>query len=89
MKQKDDIELLFERLEGSFDVNETPDHHKKRFLAKLEANDTSTSNSKKAFNWWKPLSIAATIALLISAGFFFQENTTPEVEGLASVSPEM
>ena len=85
MKQKDTIEQLFERLEGSFDVQETPSNHQRRFLKKLEATNAS---SKRNFNMWRPLSIAASIVLLICAGIFLQGNE-PDVEGLASVSPEM
>lgn len=90
MKQKDDIDLLFERLEGSFDLQETPEGHQKRFLEKLENHDrnTVTNHTRKNRAWWKPLTIAASILLLISAGLFYQKEE-PEVEGLASVSPEM
>lgn len=85
MKQKDNIEQLFERLEGTFDVHEAPANHQKRFLDKLEAESTST---KRTFNIWKPLSIAASIALLVCAGIFMSGGEA-EIEGLASVSPEM
>ncbi len=90
MKQKDDIDQLFERLEGSFDLQETPDGHQKRFLEKLENNDRNQASNKKekGRSLWKPLSIAASIVLLISAGLFFQKEE-PEAEGLAGISPEM
>ncbi|MBL4662716.1 MAG: hypothetical protein JKY22_03970, partial [Flavobacteriaceae bacterium] len=85
MKQKDSLEELFDRLEGTFDVHETPSNHQRRFLEKLETNRTTT---QRKFNIWKPLSIAASVILLVFAGIFFQ-NDDSEVEGLASVSPEM
>ena len=85
MKQKDNIEQLFERLEGSFDTRETPKGHQKRFLEKLDAKEKA---GKRSSNWWRPLSIAATVLLLITAGVFLQDSK-PEVEGLAAVSPEM
>jgi len=84
MKQKDTIEQLFERLEGSFDVQETPPNHRRRFLDKLEA----TASSQRRFNMWRPLSIAASIVLLVCSGIFLQ-GADSDVEGLASVSPEM
>jgi len=90
MKQKDSIEQLFERLEGTFDLNESPAEHQKRFLAKLEANkaESKLNSRSKVATWWKPLSIAASVLLLITAGLFIQNNET-KTEGLASVSPEM
>jgi hypothetical protein len=90
MNQKDSIDRLFERLEGTFDTNESPADHQKRFLAKLEAhNSDSKLESSPIFKtWWKPLSIAASVLLLITAGIFIQ-NYEPEVGGLASVSPKM
>ncbi|GAB5399385.1 MAG: hypothetical protein Aureis2KO_09700 [Aureisphaera sp.] len=90
MKQKDDIDLLFERLEGSFDLQDTPSGHQKRFLERLENNDRTTAKTseRKVRSLWKPLSIAASILLLVTAGIFFQREETP-VDGLASISPEM
>ena len=85
MKQKDSLEQLFDRLEGTFDVHETPANHQRRFLEKL---NTQNAVSKRKLPIWKPLSIAASIVLLVCAGIFFQADDT-EVEGLASVSPEM
>lgn len=90
MKQKDDIDLLFEKLNGSFDLQDTPDGHQKRFLERLENADTAEVSEKKTIgrSWWKPLSIAASILLLVSAGLFFQKDE-PVEDGLASISPEM
>jgi hypothetical protein len=85
MKQKDSLEQLFERLEGTFDVHETSTNHQRRFLEKLK---TEAAVTKRKSNIWRPLSIAASIVLLVCAGIFLQKDNT-EVEGLASVSPEM
>ncbi|MEL6812478.1 MAG: hypothetical protein AAFP76_14195 [Bacteroidota bacterium] len=85
MKKNDAIDQLFDRLEGSFDTKEAPADHQRRFLERLDARE-KTPKSKN--HWWKPLSIAASIVLLLCAGLLFQNNE-PEVEGLASVSPEM
>lgn len=85
MKQKDDIDLLFERLEGSFDVHETPDNHQKRFMDRLNA---SPQMATRGITWWKPLSIAASILLLVSIAFTLNPSE-PEEKGLASISPEM
>ena len=91
--KKDTIDTLFEQNKTEFDVHDTPQGHQKRFLAKLRAqnetvSETSKENNIKKINWWKPLNIAATIAVLLAVGFLFQ-NTEAKAKGLASVSPEM
>lgn len=83
--KKDAIDKLFGDLEGSFDVHETPTGHQKRFLDRL--NEVEKPSEKKR-GWWKPLSIAASIAVLIAIGST-SLKTTPSEKDLASVSPEM
>jgi len=83
--KKNNIEKLFENLEGSFDINETPTGHQQRFLNKLNAVEKTTVRS---LNWWKPLSIAASIAILFSLGTVYMNANTSDND-LASVSPEM
>ena len=83
--KKDSIDRLFENLQGDFDIHETPGGHKKRFIDKL--NEVEKPSVKK-LNWWKPLSIAASIAVLIAVGSMFLK-TNPSETDLASVSPEM
>lgn len=61
--KKDSIETLFERLKNEFDVEEPTADHKTRFLAKLNGQ-----NNAKKYYWRKPLSIAASIAVLIGVG---------------------
>ncbi len=85
MKQKDTIEQLFERLEGTFDLHETPKGHHQRFLEKVKAD---RDRSNRLPRWWGPMSIAATVILLLAAGLFYQNNEN-QPDGLASVSPEM
>jgi hypothetical protein len=82
---KDYIHNLFKSLEGTFDVQETPVGHQKRFLEKLDAHEQPT----KAKNWWKPLSIAASILVIIGIGFSILSTPAIEAAELASVSPEM
>jgi hypothetical protein len=83
--KKDKIKELFENLDGSFDVYETPSGHNKRFLDKL--NEAEKPSIIK-LNWWKPLSIAASIAVLIAVGSTWLK-ANPSESDLASVSPEM
>jgi hypothetical protein len=83
--KKDNIDRLFEELEGSFDVHETPAGHQQRFLEKLNSDPNTTGKSN---NWWKPLSVAASVIVLLGLGMFFF-NTETQATGLAGVSPEM
>ncbi|RMA64174.1 hypothetical protein [Ulvibacter antarcticus] len=83
--KKNTIEKLFEGLEGSFDVHETPNNHQKRFLEKLNKKQEPTV---RKLNWWKPLSIAATIAVILAIGSMFMKTEAVETD-LASVSAEM
>ena len=82
--KKDNIDQLFEDLEGCFDVHESPNGHQKRFLNKLN-NTTETTSNKSSF--WKSLSIAASIAVLIAVGSLFLKSDVSHAE-LASVSPK-
>ena len=91
--KKDDIDTLFEQNRTDFDVHDTPQGHQKRFLAKLNVQteaDKNASEEKEVekVNWWKPLSIAASVAVILAIGFLFQ-NTEAQASDLASVSPEM
>ncbi|MDT0554972.1 hypothetical protein [Patiriisocius hiemis] len=83
---KNDIEKIFKDLDGSFDVHETPLGHQSRFLAKLDNNRKAPV---KKINWWKPLSIAASLTLLVTLGFNFFTSKDQVSGELASVSPEM
>ena len=84
MNTKDPLEKMFERLQDSFNTEETPLGHQQRFLEKLKAQQPQ----KKSISWWKPLSIAASVLLLIGFGFFNLVQNR-ETEGLAGVSSEM
>ncbi len=85
MKEKDNIDALFDRLQGTFDLEETPQGHEKRFMQRLQ---NAAPSKQKGVSWWKPLSIAASLALLITLGIFgLKNNEVPS--DLASVSPEM
>lgn len=86
MKQIDNIDKLFTRLGGEFDVEETPVGHEKRFMERLQAKDNVAKPT--SFHRWKSLSIAASVALLLSLGFYQFKNDNV-VSGLAAVSPEM
>lgn len=89
--ENNNMDKLFERLKGHFDTQEPETGHQNRFLEKLNAqNSTKTlsalgNTSKKGSNWFKTISIAASLALLIGLGATFFAKSSPT---LAEVSPE-
>ncbi|HRV55336.1 MAG: hypothetical protein R2802_04305 [Flavobacteriaceae bacterium] len=86
MKQKDNIDQLFDRLQGDFDFHEPETGHEARFLEKLDTKTLALTPKRKSI--WKPfLGIAASITLLVSLFVFTQKDET--TKDLASVSPEM
>lgn len=88
MNQNDTIEKLFKELEGSFDVASPPGGHRERFEERLGASEDTSGNRKKG-SWWRHLSIAASIALLLSASvFLFRQEPSMEAR-VAEISPEV
>ncbi|WP_178985696.1 hypothetical protein [Winogradskyella helgolandensis] len=87
--KKDNLESLFDNLKDQFDVETPQNNHEQRFLEKLKANDTTSTEIKKqsGFNWKPYLAIAATI--VICFGLFTTLQQQPEEFDLASVSPKM
>ncbi len=77
MSNKNNINELFNRLENQFDVEEPNIGHESRFLQKLNAQNNTivSSHSKNRItSWWKPLSIAASLVLLITIGLKFSSD---------------
>lgn len=101
--KKDELEQLFDRLEGSFDTQEPTKGHEQRFLTKLngseglehrflDKNDVPyevLSPVKGKTSWWKPLAVAASIALLctLTVGLYRSEPTLDQK--VAEISPEV
>ncbi|BDW91343.1 DUF3379 domain-containing protein [Allomuricauda sp. XS_ASV26] len=67
--KKDNLDSLFERLQGEFDVAEPQNGHQERFLDKLNQSQGTIALNKKRPSWWKHLSIAASIALVAVLGY--------------------
>jgi hypothetical protein len=88
MNQNESIEELFGKLEGSFDVSSPPKGHRERFQERL-GSSAGASGPRKQGSWWRNLSIAASIALLLSASvFLFQKEPSMEAR-VARISPEV
>ncbi len=84
---KDNLNHLFETLRNDFDIEVPNTGHENRFLEKIKANNNvATVKSKR--NLWKPfIGIAASIALIVTLTFTFQQGD--DIKDLANVSPEM
>lgn len=67
--KKDNLDRLFERLHDEFDVAEPQNGHQERFLEKLNKDQGTIALHKKKTAWWKPLSVAASIALVALLGY--------------------
>ncbi|MEP0265699.1 hypothetical protein [Dokdonia sp.] len=85
--KKDSIEQLFDRLEGQLQVAEPSSDHKARFLEKLQSTQVQEEKPVRKLNWWKPLAVAASIALVFMITLSPKGDT--EIRELADVSPEM
>ncbi|MGB5236392.1 MAG: hypothetical protein WBM43_05935 [Flavobacteriaceae bacterium] len=86
--KNENIDELFTSLQGSFDIAEPSEGHRERFLEKLNQSKGVVSLNPRKRNWWKPLSIAASIALLVTLGIgYFGYETTIEQQ-VAEISPE-
>lgn len=87
MQQQDNIEQLFERLEGQFDQKETPRGHQARFMQRLNKEQPVGAKKPKIAYWIQFTAIAAVVTLVfLLTGVFNQQQE--EATGLASVSPE-
>ncbi|HDZ03566.1 hypothetical protein LCGC14_0127480 [marine sediment metagenome] len=87
--KKDTIDELFNKLQDTIDYAEPANGHQQRFLEKLNnSKGVATFAPKKKNSWFLTLSVAATIAILLSVGIF-QYNTTSSIDDkVAQISPE-
>ena len=87
--KKDELKDLFEGLEGTFDTEEPREGHQQRFLEKLNHTNDVVVLTRKKTNWWRPLSMAASIAVLclIAIGVYTLRPTLDEQ--VAQISPEV
>ncbi|WP_340076520.1 hypothetical protein [Leptobacterium sp. I13] len=79
--EKDTIKELFDQLQKNLDVESPKYGHRERFQEKLK---NYPPKKRTQLNWWKPLSIAASIAVLISIGIGYFSSLQTN-----SLSPEV
>ena len=89
MNEDKHIEKLFESLQGSFDQKETAAGHEIRFLEKLNEAQGTIAFIPRERTWWKPLAMAASIALIaiLSIGLFLPGQTVESQ--VAEIAPDM
>ncbi|RZS90649.1 hypothetical protein [Aquimarina brevivitae] len=89
--KKDIIKIVFEKMHQQTDIYEPSVNHRDRFMEKLQRqNETKVvSLNKKRIQWYKPLAIAASIAILLGIISTSGVMTTKTAIDLASISPEM
>lgn len=85
---KDNLNGLFERLQGQFDLEQPKRGHQERFLKKLNHAHRNTFYENTRFMWRKPLSIAASIALVALLGFKFFKQPTME-QRVVTIAPQV
>ena len=86
---KDNIDRLFDTLQGTFDTEEPNGSHQQRFLEKLQASQGVVSIQKKKKSWWRPLSIAASALILFGIGFSVFNSAPTINQQVAEISPEV
>ncbi|MBT8183054.1 MAG: hypothetical protein KJO53_15855 [Eudoraea sp.] len=89
MNEDRNIEKLFKTLQGSFDTEEPGEGHEERFLQKLSNSKGVVRLTPKKNNWWRPLSIAASIMLLFAVGTSLYTSRPSIDEQVAKISPEV
>jgi hypothetical protein len=87
--ENENLENLFDTLQGTFDIEEPAKGHQQRFLQKLQASNKVESIQRKKTSWRKPLSIAASVVLLCALGVGFFNSAPTLDEQVAKISPEV
>ena len=84
--KNENLDKWFEDQKNCWDLAEPENGHKQRFLQKL-SEDKPEKKGFTASEWWKPLLVAATVALIIFISL--ERNNAPRKLELAGVSTEM
>jgi hypothetical protein len=88
--KEEQLESIFQELQGSFDTEEPREGHRQRFLEKMQTNKQGAVPLRsRTSKWWRPMLIAASLAFLclLGARYFIPEPTTEQ--RVANISPEI
>ncbi|WP_438712179.1 hypothetical protein ACSTS3_07110 [Aquimarina muelleri] len=84
-----EVEKLFEGIKDQLDIHEPSINHQIKFLEKLKQQNKVVQLHPKKTSWYKPLKIAASIAIVFGITIMaFIANPKEEID-LAYVSPQM
>ena len=84
-----EIEKLFEGVKEKLDIYEPSAEHQMKFLEKLNKQNRVVQLHSKKLIWFKPLMIAASIAIIFGMTIMAFIVTPNEEVDLAYVSPQM
>ncbi|WP_047244800.1 hypothetical protein [Maribacter thermophilus] len=88
--EKDNLEELFKNMQGAFDTEEPAEGHQMRFIEKLNGTGEMANTVTKKKSWfWKPLSIAASITILLGLAYGQLNKNTSLENQVAQISPEV
>lgn len=87
--EKENLDKLFDNLQGTFDIEDPQEGHQQRFLEKLQASQGVVSIQRKKKSFWKPLSMAASVVLLFALGIGLFNSSPTRDEQVAEISPEV
>ncbi len=85
----ENLENWFKKIEGTFDTEEPQEGHQARFLDRLNASKGTVGLHRKNKSWWRPLSIAASIIVLLTLGLGILMPRPTLDEQVAEISPEV
>ena len=87
--KKDNLQVLFDKLQNDLDFAEPANGHQQRFLDILnKSKGVETIPTERKHSWIRIFSIAATIAILLSIGIAKFNTSSSIEEKVAQISPE-
>jgi hypothetical protein len=87
--KEEKLEDIFKKIGPMFDIEEPEAGHRERFLEKLAASSSDKNLRKKSFSWWKPLSIAASVVVLLGLFIGNRFLDTSMEDRVSKISPEV
>lgn len=82
--KKDQLDELFEELQGHFDIELPEEGHEARFRKRLEGK-TDVKHSRSPRIW---MAIAASLVILLGLGIFYTNSTPSREARISEISPE-
>jgi hypothetical protein len=87
--ENENLDKLFDKLQGTFDFEAPQEGHQQRFLEKLQASQGVVSIRRKKKSLWKPLSMVASALILFALGIGLFNSSPTRDEQVAEISPEV